>query len=821
MGRGNPRNMAGSPAKRHMLAALVLMIAMTGTASADEAAPATSMTETYRRAAKVLDANLSGAIRNATVVPHWIENGKRFWYRRDGDAGSEWVIVDSATGTRTPAFDARRIGAALPGGTARSPLRVTAIEPRADGIDVLLLQPGGKVRCRIPAYACTAEAARPQAPDAIWSPASGLGVATRGHDLVLRGPGSTGEVALTDDGEAHFAYGERPGTSLSAIPDARATAKRPPFGIGWSPDGRTLVGTRTDERAVEPYPFVEWVPQDGGYRPKLWQPRIPLLGDAKRGVQQAFALAVADRRKTILSLADGWDWTMPAFHWSADGKRVYGLASTRGAKRIALVETVLATGATRLVATESMATWASFNAFIYNPPNVRILERSNEALWFSQADGWGQIHLYDLARGTLKRRLTAGQRTVRDIVGVDEARRLLYFTAGGTDADQDPYHVRLFAVSLDGGRERPVAAEPGVHVVARAPIGNAAPAGADTAGLSPDGQWIVESWSTLDMPPVSVLRAAADGRIVATLERADAGIVRTAGWRAPQRVRLASADGRTPIWGTVYFPPGMTPGQTYPVIDAIYGGPQITNAPADFAGAVTALNPISRASLAQLGFIVVTIDGRGTPGRSKAFNDASYGGNFVEPELADHVAGLRQLAARFGSLDLDRVGIYGHSFGGYTSARAILTHPDIFKVAISSAGPHNFQGFYPVETMFGVPDYGGGSPNRSAPGQVPEDYARLDSAAYAGNLRGKLLLVYGDLDENALPAVTLQLIDALTRANKRYDLIHLPNRDHNFFRTDAYYTQRMWDYFVEHLLRRDPPTDFKLELKPAREPSGY
>lgn len=781
----------------------------------------TPIAQRYERAARVLDANLAGGIRNATITPNWIGDGQSFWYRRDGDAGPEWVIVDAATGERRPAFDIARLRQAYDGSAAeRAGMRVLAIHPDAAGFSVTAVSGSRTVRCTVPAYTCAANAAPPRATDAAWSPRGDVGIRARDNNLYLHRAGDTDDVALTSDGVAHFAYGATPGTSLFAIPTARSTQPRPPVGIHWSPDGSRLIGMRIDERRVEPYPFVEWVPQDGSHRPKLWQPRIPILGDAERGVQEVFTLDPATRRKTIVRLPLGWDFHAPAFHWSADGRRAFGLAQTRGAKQVALVEITIDTGDTRMVATETAKTFATFNAFVYNPPNVRILERSNEALWFSQADGWGQIHLYDLARGKLKRKLTQGSRAVRDIVGIDEARRLLYFTAGGSDADTDPYQLRLYVVSLDGGAARLLTPEAGVHTAALAPIGNAAPATSAHA-LSPNGQWIVQSWSSLDTPPVTLLRAASDGRVVATLETADASGILTAGWTPPTRVKLRAADGKTPIWGTVYFPPDMQPGRRYPVINAMYGGPQITNAPADFLSAVTALNPISRSSLARLGFIVVTIDGRGTPGRSKAFNDASYGGEFAEPELADNVAGMRQLAERFGNFDLDRVGIYGHSFGGYTSARAILTWPDVFKVAVSSAGPHNFQGFYPVETWFGIPDYGTGSPARPNAAQVSKEYARLDSARFANNLKGKLLLVYGDLDENALPAVTLQLTDALIRANKRFDLLHLPNRDHNFFRTDAYYTQRMWDYFVEHLLGEEPPADFKLTLKPMRDPSGY
>lgn len=793
-------------------------------AAATPAQPPQDLAEAYTRAARVLDGNLAGRMRNAAVAPHWIEGGDRFWYRRDGAEGPEWVVVESATGASRQAFDparlraaaARALDTALP-----EALPVTAI----DGDEVRLDLGHQVLRCTLADDTCVATP-RAASPGVLWSADGRHGVFVRDHDLWLQPQGDAPAVALTDDGVAHFAYGTAPGTSLFAIPRMRATQPLPPVGLSWSPDGTRLMSVRVDERAVPAYPFLESVPQDGSYRPKVWAPRIPLMGDAERGIPEVAVLDVAARRQQRVEVPDGWELYQPVFqahpvfHWSTDGRRAWSLAATRGMREIALAEIDLDSGAVRLLAREAVAGVGRFNAFVYSPPNVRILEASGEAVWFSERDDWGQLYLIDLETGAVKRRLTDDPRTVRDVIGVDETRRRLFYTAGGSERDPDPYYVRAYSVSLDGGASQLLTPEDGVHLMGRAPIGNGAPGTATTAGVSPDGAWLLHTYSHFDQPPVTVLRSADDGRVVRTLETAEVSALAATGWRAPTRVQMVSADGVTPIWGSVYFPPDMQPGRTYPVINAIYAGPQVINAVPSYQEAVATLNPRSRASLAELGFIVVTIDGRGTPGRSKTFNNASYA-EFAEPALADHVAGIRQLAERYGSLDLDRVGIYGHSFGGYTSARGILTYPDFFKVAVSSAGPHNFQGFYPVDSLFPVPDYGDGRTAAPDPQAIPDNYADLDMLPLAERLTGKLLLVYGELDENAPPAVTLQLVDALIRANKPYDLMYLPNRDHGFFRTDAYYTQRMWDYFVEHLLGGTPPADFRLELEPPTSAFGF
>jgi dipeptidyl aminopeptidase/acylaminoacyl peptidase len=574
---------------------------------------------------------------------------------------------------------------------------------------------------------------------------------------------------------------------------------------------------RVDESQVELYPFVEQVPQDGSHRPKLYNIRLGLLGDKGEARQENFIIDVRSGRKTNVTLPEGWQFVNAAFDWSSDGRFAYGAAETFGKRGIILVETEVATGKVRIVLTERMPTYASYNAFLYNAPNLRILQKSGEVIWFSERDGWGHLYLYDLKRGRLKRQLTKGPWLVRDLVALDERRRQIYFTSGGRDTGEDPYMDQLHRVSLDGGKPVRLTPEEADHLVIREPFDRRGFGVAVTTGLAPDYRAFVDTYSTVNEPPVSVLRSSADGRIIAQLEKADPSAAYAAGWRPPERVKVKAADGETDIYGAVYFPPGYERGGRYPVIDAFYGGPQMTNSPVDFMSAVVASNPVARSSLAQLGFIVVSIDARGTPGRSKAFTDISYR-TFIDTGIDDHVAAIRQLAARYGTFDLDRIGVYGHSFGGYTSARAILKRPDFYKVAVSSAGPHNFQSMYsgPIESWFGIPDYGGGNRFRTAPDAVPAPYDTLDNGRLAANLKGKLMLIFGDMDENAVPAATLQLASALEKANKSFDLLYLPNRRHDYFRTDPYVMRRLWDYFVQHLMGKEPPKDYPLTYASAR-----
>lgn len=759
----------------------------------------------YAHAEKVLDANLRQAIRNGGVDAHWLGDG-RFWYRRDEADGASYVMIDVAARTRSPAFDAARLAQAL-SVLARTPqsapqLAVTGISDEA-GVETvdLALDNGGQARCRLDRYECNERAAAPAPADALPSPDGKRSVFRRDDNLWLRS--GSGERALTRDGEAHFSYGKLPDGSLASVPAMRSKAVLPPIGIEWSPDNRHLLGTRVDERAIAPYPYVEWVPQDGSFRPISYELRLPLLGDAGQPKQEIFVLDTESGERRAVDLGKDWALADVTLAWSPDNAKAYRLAYSYGARDMALVEIDVRSGSVRRVVEDHGKTSLTPNNLFYGAPNVQMLFDTNEVVWFSERSGYGHLYVHDLRSGKIRRTLTRGDWLVRDLVHVDAKRRVAWFTASGREPGRDVYYRHLYRVSLDGGEPVLLTKEDAEHDVASPRPSIFVPKPSDAFSL--DSRYVIDSYSTVDTPPVTVLRSSDDGRAVMKLEDADVSAVKAAGWRAPQRLRVRSADGKTELYAVVYLPPGFDREKKYPVIDAFYGGPQMLNAPRSYAEAVSTMNPISRASLAELGFVVVTIDARGTRGRSKAFADVGYG-NFADPQIEDHVAAIRELAGRIGSFDLDRVGVYGHSFGGYTSARAILSHPEFYKVAVSSAGPHNYQGFYDgLEQFTGIPAYADGSRTRPTPTAVPINYAALDNAKLAANLRGHLMLVYGDMDENALPAVTLQLADALIKADKRFDLLYLPNRTHAFFRTDAYYVHRLWDYFVEHLLGATPP----------------
>lgn len=730
-------------------------------------------TADYDRANALLEPNIGQKVFDNLVVHHWADDGRTLVYQTNDRDGPRWMRVDVSTGRKER----------LPG-------------PPPDP-------------------------AAGNAPDVTVSPDGTQALFRRGDDLWVRPTKGGTERRLTTDGEPFFSYGKLFDDSTRTISRLRTDPKLPPFNVFWSPDGHWLVGHRNDERSLLPYPFVESAPLDGSHRPKLWNVRMTLLGEPGRIVQDVFAIDSATGAKHRVDAPRGWTVDSSPVGWSADNLHAFILATAPDKRASALLEIDVRTGAVRTVVDERSDTSSApyfFNAYEYNAPNVRIVSGGREAIWFSQRDGWGHLYLYDVASGRLKRPLTPGEGVVLDVIGVDEAQRRVFATMAGRDRGRDPYQRDLYSIPLDGGAPRRLTSPDLDHDI----NGTVAPfwagimtARKDLSAVSPDMKAFVDPASDLQTPTVTTLRSTQDGHVIAELERANATGARAIGWRPPTRFTVKAADGVTDLWGAIYLPPDYDPAKRYPVINAPYGGPQLSVGPRTFNDGGPRSTLVARNSLASLGFIVVTIDGRGTPGRSLAFWQAGYG-DFADVGIDDHVAAIKALASSYPGMDLGRVGVYGHSFGGHVAARSILRHPEFYKVAISSAAVHNWQGFREAYEQYqGVIDYGGGRRIMPDATAVPDHYRTLDNAALAPRLTGKLLIAYADLDENATPSSTIQFIDALTKANRNYDLIMMPNGNHGFG-IDPYFLRRSIDYFVENLAGGTPPPNFTIRMAPWR-----
>ena len=713
--------------------------------------------ERRARADRFLASNFRPLIYNPQVRPHWIGNSDHFWYRHEAPGGSTILIVDAATGTVIPATDP-------------SALEASIVAPAARAGETL-------------------------------SPDGRLAAFVRAHDLWLRDTHTGAERRLTHDGAAHHAWAKSPDMNLTTVTLARRGIELP-ANVLWSPDSRYVFTSRLDERDVLDLPLVQHVPDDGSPRPRLHVMKFALSGDAHLPVETHHIIDASTGAitsgaagpciagmTTAIEKEEAW--------WAADSSRVFFLDRDRLWQRLSLHEMTAATGAHRIVHTETSATLVDNQLSVLGLPCIRVLDGSGEFLWFSQASGWGHLHLHDLATGARKATVTAGEWNVRDLLHVDTAARTVEFLAAGLAPGSNPYHRALCRASLDGGA--PEVLTPGAfdHQLAiplkRIPRDHIRPPHDVGWYRSPTGRYFVHTEADLVSLPVTRIRRT-DGSLVATLATCGIDPSIVGDFRFPAPFTTTAADGTT-LYGALWLPSDFDPAKKYPIIDYIYPGPQRGQYPSI---ALTDFMPeLGRSMLpqafAELGFIVLNVDGRGsTPLRSKAFHDFSYG-KLQDPGcIEDHVATLRQLAAERPWMDLGRVGIMGHSGGGYASVHALLHFPEHFHVAVATSGNHDQAGY----SFAWTEKYQGAMlANRDN----TTNYTMAANPPFAANLRGKLLLATGDMDDNVHPALTMQLVHALIAADKDFDFIPLTNDDHTTVWGKPYFLRRAMEFMVRHL----------------------
>jgi dipeptidyl aminopeptidase/acylaminoacyl peptidase len=758
--------------------------------------------EVYGRAERFLSWNKDKYLLNADIRHHWIPGSDRFWYLRTNSGGErEFVVVDAATGIQTPAFDHDLIADALAAAAGkgidprRLPFSSFRYAVRTQAIEFTFENRGWTCQLAAGPSPCVREPHgiqdRAVSPDGKWR------AFIRDHNLWLRAMQGDMEFPLTTDGIEHYGYASTPGYSTHFVTDQRRAKVAPQ--VAWSPDSRFVLSYRLDERRVQELALVESVPEDGSFRPKLHTFRYALAGDEHLPMLEPVVFDILARRGTRLATAPLVCSAVAPLEknemwWSADSESLYLIRRDRYSKSMTLLKAQAATGVVTALVQENSDTIVHTNSTNpFRAPVIRILS-NGDIILYSERDGWGHLYRYDRT-GKPRNRITRGEWGVNDIVRVDERTSRIYFTASGREAGRDPYEQYLYSIRMDGSNLRLLTPEEGDHTpLQRSPASSAA-ADIETAQFSPSGRYFVDSYSRPDLPPVFVLRAA-DGRLIRQLERADISKLRAEGYVPVEQFRVLAADGRTPIYGNLFRPSDFEPTRKYPLIDANYGGPQAVRSRKSFTAAN--FDSFEARSLAELGFFVVTIDGRGTPGRGKLFRDYSYGELHKASDLDDHIAAIRQLAQRHPSIDVNRVGIDGASGGGYMAARAILAYPEFYKVAVAAEGNYDQRGYLAPwgETYLG-PAGGAG-------------YLTSSITPLAGRLAGKLLLMHGEMDDNVHPAQTLRLVDALIKANKDFDLLILPGSDHAAAATSGYFIRRKWDYFVRNLLGREPPAGYAI-----------
>jgi dipeptidyl-peptidase-4 len=786
----------------------------------------------YDRAAQFLASNQDKLVLNASLTPHWRRGAQeRFTYRRElGGGKAEFVAVWAATGKRSAAFDQAVVASGLSKALGK-PVQAQRL-PFTDYEEISLDQIGFSADgknwiCSVHDSECAEASAPATDPEAIASPdGHWLAFIDEGNLWIRSADGKT-RFALTTDATPRFEYAatvkSTAGVLLTgaaaralAVKDGRALPGPPgpppkPI-LLWSPDSRYLFTHRLDERGVRNMTLVQSTPTDASLRPipNHWPYAMP--NDAAVPQVQPWIFDVANRSGravgeatpalffTPIEAGDAW--------WSTDSARAYLIARSRYAKSMSLNVILAEQGGARELLAESGSTFVE-SASLGEKPMVYVLA-NHDVLWFSERDGFGHFYWYDGSSGRLKRELTAGAWTMRNVLYLDEARGFVYVAANERVAGDDPYYRRVFRIGLKDGRMRLLTPETADHAVrseqeAGVFVNQAVSAAGDpkdSYGFSPSGRFFLDTYSRADLPSVTVLRRS-DGSLIAEVERADISRLTALGLVPPERFSALAADGKTTLYGNLLRPSNFDPNKQYPVLDSPYPGPQSHRAQPNFLA--TVFDRMNAQAYAELGFIVVLVDGRGSHGRSKRFHDESYGGLAQAGHLDDHVAIIQELARRYPYMDLDRVGIYGISGGAYATVHALESFPDFFKAGVADAGNHDQRSYIAVwgETYNG-PESGG-------------NYTDAANPLLAGSIKGKLFLLHGDMDSNVFPSQTLQLVDALIRANKNFEMLIVPNAGHGTLLLSRYALRRSWDFLVRNLMHAEPPADYDLEAASATQ----
>lgn len=719
-------------------------------------------------------------VRNVQVCPHWVGGGKYFWYERQKENGQEYRLVDIEAEKNVLAFDHVTLATLLSDASGES---VDAENLPVQDVEINL---SPKTVCFTAFDGCwiykenlrSCKKVRDHSADWVISPDGKQAAFKRDHNIWLRDIATGDERELTFDGEKFYAYGSGPTVwGCDLAPTLQAL---------WSPDSTQLLTVQIDMRRVRSTPVLHHLPDDGDLRPAVMEYKSALPGDknieeyhvlaieVRSGkIQKANFRAVPPCREALGFFDEQLGW------WGNNSRRAFFIAPERGEQIFQVVEFDTLSGATRVLIEEKSDTYVRLEPnIVINPPIYAYIPEADELIWWSESSGWGHLYLYDLNTGGLKHQITTGDDwLVRGILHVDYKRREIFIQSAGRDAERDPYHRDICRVCIDTGDIKTLVSSNHDYSCEGSP-----------QPVSVDCNYFVATRSRVDELPSSIVMDR-EGAKLFEIENPDSSSI-PADFKWPEPVKLLSADGVTNIYGTVYYPSNFSPDKKYPIVDFCYNAPYHAFAAKTAMVGWDNIKFLWPAALAQLGFIVVVIDGRGTALRSKEFQDEGYGWLPSCSNLEDHVAGIRQLEKRFSFIDINRVGIvsYGYSSG---VPHALFEYPDFFKLgAVYGLEDCRF-----MASVFGEKYEGLLGPSKD----------RIYYDELVKNFKGKLFLAHGLLDRCVPPAAMFKLIDALQKANKDFDMLMLPNAGHP---TPSYVVRRMWDYLVVHLLDEQPPKEF-------------
>jgi dienelactone hydrolase len=777
----------------------------------------------YQRA-QDLPAKARAAVLHMPSAPTWIEGTDRFWYSRTVPGGHEFLLVDADSASKRPAFDHDRLATAISKATGGHYTGVTLpFAPRTGGRGAAA-EPGLTFRdretairfavddrfytCTLTDYTCTKGEAvpagrgaanrepAPEDPTEIGGdPTDGLAYEPPAPQAgtVARGPRLDPAVSRSPDGKwealiQNYNVFLRPtGSKEPAAPLSLDGSEGNYYSlrtVAWSPDSRHLAAYHTRPGYNRQVHYIESSPADqiqpkhftygeltarGAFSPDYKKP-----GDAL-DIAYPVLFDVATRTATPVDPAlfpNAFSLTRPV--WWKDSRGFTFEYNQRGHQLYRVIEVDAATGHARALITETSPTFIYYNQLGSGLSAGRRYRHDvgdgAEIVWASERDGWEHLYLYNGRTGELERQITKGDWLVRNVDYVDDTKRQIWFEAGGSIPGQDPYFPQYYRIDFDGTGLTRLTDADGYHTVV----------------FSPDRKFYVDTWSRIDLPPVSQLRRTEDRAVVMDLERTEA-----AGVHHPEVFTAKARDGKTDIWGVIVRPTNFDPSKKYPVIENIYAGPQGSFVPKTFSPS----SPMQ--SLAELGFIVVQIDGMGTSNRSKAFHDVAWH-NLADAGFPDRILWHQAVAAKYPWYDITRVGIYGTSAGGQNALGGALFHPDFYKVVVTNSGCHDnrMDKLWWNEQWMGWP--------------IGPQYAASSNVDNAAKLQGHALIIAGEMDTNVDPASSLQVVNALVKAKKHFDMLYIPGQNHGVgVLSDQHYLQ---DYFVHHLLGVEPPDWNKVSL---------
>ena len=764
----------------------------------------------YLQAEKFTQSKLNTMLFSTTVDPHWFQKGNCFWYEYKTSDGTQWYVVDPAKKTRTPLFDRDELAAQLTE-TVKDPfearhLPIRNLKAKEDGktftFEVTstkeIKNEKGKKEKEVfyfsydyPSQTLTHLKDKEKDPKRLsWgsiSPDKKTVVYAKDLNLYRMSyedyqkarkdekDSTIVEIQITDDGVKDFGYG-MPYKTVNT--DTLCNGKRRAVYGMWSPDSRYFVTVLTDERAVKDLWVLNVMSNP---RPTLETYKYQMPGEKEAPVDHLYIFDMQDNsRKEIRTSAykdqslglerrpleqKQRDMEERTTIWQGDNGRFFLTRSSRDLYRIDICSYTVGQDSIVPVIKERMNTYQETRP-------LKTLAGGKELIHWSERDGWAHLYLYD-DKGNLKNRITKGPWHVEEILKVDEKTRTVYFTANGRNADENPYYEHLYKANLDGSGLTQITQGDFFHQVE----------------VDDEAKFVVDNYSRIDTVPMCVLLDNT-GKKVMDIQESDFSQLFANGYKFPELFKVKAADGVTDLYGVMYKPFDFDSTKVYPIVDYVYPGPQVE----------AVYYPFTRMSvrtdrLAQAGFIVISVGQRGGhPSRSKWYHNYGYG-NMRDYPLADHKYAIEQLANRHSFIDINKVGIHGHSGGGFMSTAAICQYPDFFKVAVSCAGNHDntIYNRWWSETHHGVKE------TVSEKGDTTFVYKIGTNPEIAKNLKGHLLLVHGDIDDNVHPGNTTRVVNALIRAGKRFDMLMLPQQRHSFGDMNEYFYWRMVDYFSEHL----------------------